>query len=136
MRTNVPAGQPVFNTDWDDFPRLFYYDPTHSYMTGLDPTYLYDKDPALSKLYDRITLGHEEDPGPLIRDRFGSRYIFTDNFHHDFFANAHSSGWFEVVYEDNECTILWIRDEKESSETEEQAPDAESVDENRDANSP
>ena len=88
MRANVPAGELVFNTDWDDFPRLFYYDPTHNYVSGLDPTYLYDRDPALSKLYDRITLGEEEDPGPLIRDRFGARYVFTDNFHQDFFDNA------------------------------------------------
>ncbi len=88
MRANVPAGQVVFNTDWDDFPRLFYYDPTHNYVSGLDPTYLYDRDPALSKLYDRITLGEEEDPGPLIRDRFGARYVFTDNLHQDFFDNA------------------------------------------------
>jgi len=65
LQKNVPANDLVFNTDWDDFPRLFYYDPTHRYITGLDPTYLYDRDPALSKLYDRITLGKEEDPGPL-----------------------------------------------------------------------
>lgn len=119
MRANVPAGQLVFNTDWDDFPRLFYYDPSHSYITGLDPTYLYDKDPGLSQLYDRITLGTEEDPGPLIRDRFGARYVFTDNSHEDFFDNAQASGWFQVVYEDRDCTILRIRDQKEEPKTEE-----------------
>ena len=122
MRANVPAGQVVFNTDWDDFPRLFYYDPTHNYVSGLDPTYLYDRDPALSKLYDRITLGEEEDPGPLIRDRFGSRYVFTDNLHQDFFDNARQSGWFEIVYEDNECTILHILDQKEEPQPEETGP--------------
>ncbi len=119
MRANVPPGQLVFNTDWDDFPRLFYYDPTHSYISGLDPTYLYDRNPALSKLYDRITLGEEEDPGPLIRDRFGARYVFTDNHHQDFFDNARHSGWFEIVYEDNECTILHILDQKGETESEE-----------------
>lgn len=118
MRANVPAGQMIFNTDWDDFPRLFYYDPSHSYITGLDPTYLYDKDPALSQLYDRITLGKEEDPGPLIRDRFGARYVFTDNSHEDFFDNAQASGWFQVVYEDRDCTILWIRDQKQDLQPE------------------
>ncbi|HZE63239.1 MAG TPA: hypothetical protein VE056_05135 [Pyrinomonadaceae bacterium] len=112
LQKNVPANQIVFNTDWDDFPRLFYYDPTHRYVTGLDPTYLYDRDPALSKLYDRITLGKEEDPGPLIRDRFGARYVFSDNSHDDFFDNAKASGWFDVVYEDSDCTIMHIRDEK------------------------
>jgi hypothetical protein len=112
MRTHVPPGQIVFNTDWDDFPRLFYYDPSHYYVSGLDPNYLYDKDPDLSRLYDRITLGQEEDMARLIRDRFGARYVFSDNRHHDFFEHARLSGWFDIVYEDAQCTILYIRDQK------------------------
>ena len=112
MRANVPPGQVVFNTDWDDFPRLFYFDETHYYVSGLDPSYLFDKDPDLSRLYDRITLGKEEDPGPLIRNRFGARYVFSDNTHHDFFDHARASGWFDIVYEDTQCTIMYIRDEK------------------------
>src|SRR6185312_15640165 len=114
LRSNVPANELVFNTDWDDFPRLYYFDPTHRYVSGLDPTYLYDKNPELSKLYDRITLGKQSDPGPLIRDRFGARYVFTDNenIHSDFYNNAMDSGWFEIVYEDEECMILHIRDQK------------------------
>ena len=112
MRKNVPPGQLIFNTDWDDFPRLFYFDPTHYYVSGLDPSYLFDKNPDLSRLYDRITLGTEDDPGPLIRDRFGARYVFSDNTHHDFFEHARSSGWFDIVYEDTDCTIMYIRDQQ------------------------
>ena len=114
VRSNVPAGEIVFNTDWDDFPRMFYFDPTHRYVSGLDPTYLFDRNKELSRLYDRITLGKEDDPGLLIRDRFGARYVFTDNadIHTKFFSKALDSGWFEVVYEDEDCTILHIRDEK------------------------
>jgi hypothetical protein len=112
MRANIPPGQIIFNTDWDDFPRLFYYDPSHHYVSGLDPSYLFEKDPDLSRLYDRITLGQEEDPAPLIRERFGARYVFSDNTHHDFFEHARLSGWFDIVYEDRNCTIMYIRDEK------------------------
>lgn len=112
MRTNIPPGQIIFNTDWDDFPRLFYFDETHYYVSGLDPSYLFDKNPKLSQLYDRITLGQEGDPGPLIRDRFGARYVFSDNDHDDFFQHARESGWFDIVYEDAECTIMYIRDQK------------------------
>ena len=112
LRNHAPPGQIVFNTDWDDFPRLFYYDSSHYYVSGLDPSYLYDKDPDLSRLYERITLGREEDPGPLIRDRFGARYVFSDNSHHDFFEQARVSGWFDIVYEDTQCTIMYIRDQK------------------------
>ncbi|HVF22967.1 MAG TPA: hypothetical protein VM941_07835, partial [Pyrinomonadaceae bacterium] len=116
MRANIPPGQIVFNTDWDDFPRLFYFDETHYYVSGLDPSYLFDKSPDLSRLYDRITLGQEEDPAPLIRDRFGARYVFSDNAHDDFFQHARASGWFDIVYEDTQCTIMYIRDYKSEPE--------------------
>jgi hypothetical protein len=135
MRANIPPRQIVFNTDWDDFPRLFYYDETHYYVSGLDPTYLFDKNPDLSRLYERITLGKEEDPGPLIRDRFGARYVFTDNVHHDFFTNAKESGWFEIVYEDPQCTIMHIRDEKAVPSAEKDEPDSDvPLDENNPTN--
>jgi len=112
MRANIPPGQIVFNTDWDDFPRLFYYDSTHNYVSGLDPNYLFNKSPDLSRLYERITLGQQDDPGPLIRDRFGARYVFSDNAHHDFFEKERESGWFDIVYEDTDCVIMYIRDEQ------------------------
>ncbi|MBD0372096.1 MAG: hypothetical protein ICV60_14745 [Pyrinomonadaceae bacterium] len=130
VRDNVPEGEMVFNTDWDDFPKMFFYDTKHTYVSGLDPTYLLDKDKELSKLYEQITLGKEKDPGPIIRDRFHARYVFTDNedIHNDFYYNALQSGWFEKVYEDEDCTILKIRDEKgeppaEATEDESDAPE-------------
>ena len=123
MRANIPSGQIIFNTDWDDFPRLFYFDSTHNYVSGLDPTYLFDKDPTLSRLYDRITLGDEENPGPLIRDRFHSRYVFTDNGHDTFYSNAIESGWFEIVYEDADCTVLHILDFKNEPPPEDAEPE-------------
>ncbi|HKP39043.1 MAG TPA: hypothetical protein VJT71_19450 [Pyrinomonadaceae bacterium] len=114
MRANIPAGETVFNTDWDDFPRLFYFDSSHAYVTGLDPTYLFDQNAELSRLYDQITTGEKEDPGPLIRERFGARWVFSDNTsdHDAFYDNALRSGWFERVYEDGDCSILRLRDVK------------------------
>jgi hypothetical protein len=97
---------------------------------------LFDKDPALSKLYERITLGEEEDPGPLIRDRFGARYVFTDNSHDDFFDNAKTSGWFDIVYEDSDCTVLHIRDQKAQPEPVESDPNDAGTDEPQQDNSP
>ena len=121
MRANIPPGERIFNTDWDDFPRLFYYDPTHVYITGLDPAYLHDRDAQLSDLYVDITTGKEEDPGPLIRDRFGARWVFSDNSddHVPLFDNAMNSGWFDKVYSDDDCTILHIRDQKKEPQPDE-----------------
>ena len=112
MRANVPAGQLVFNTDWDDFPRLFFFDPTHAYVSGLDPAYLADENPDLSDLYETITSGQEQDPGPLIRDRFGASWVFTDvkDANEAFYRNAMRGGRVDLVYEDRDCRVLRIRD--------------------------
>jgi hypothetical protein len=128
IRGNVPRGEIIFNTDWDDFPKLFFYDPSHSYVSGLDPTYLLDRNQELSKLYEDITLGKEKDPGPLIREKFGARYVFTDNeqVHDDFYNHAMDSGWFEKVYDDDNCTVLKLRETKgEPPQEEEPAPEDE-----------
>lgn len=114
IQNNVPVGEMIFNTDWDDFPKMFFYDTSHTYVSGLDPTYLFNKNPELSKLYEEITLGKLDDPGPLIREKFGARYVFSDNetVHDDFYYYALRSGWLEKVYEDTDCTVLRIREQK------------------------
>ncbi|HYE14233.1 MAG TPA: hypothetical protein VD968_07330 [Pyrinomonadaceae bacterium] len=118
---NVPAGEPVFNSDWDDFPKLFFYDPQRPFIAGLDPTYLLDRDPELMRHYERIGRGEEENPGPIIREKFCvgegearrcARYVITDHEHEPFYNNALDSGWFDEVYADDDCAILRVRDEQ------------------------
>jgi hypothetical protein len=128
IKKNVPPGQTIFNTDWDDFPKMFFYDTTHAYVSGLDPSYLYKQNPELSQLYVDITLGKDrsEDPyfwdniGLIIRDKFKAEYVFSDDGHADFYAKAMESGWFDKVYPtkedekngDTDCFILKLRDKK------------------------
>lgn len=125
IAAHVPAGAMIFNTDWDDFPMLYYYNQNNPYIVGLDPSYLYDRDKSLWSLYARITLGDEDDPAPLIRERFGAEYVFTDNQHPDFMENATSSGKFEIVYTDAKTTVLRILSaaEVEKQKQEQQASD-------------
>ena len=40
LESNTPEGSRVFQTDWDDFPRLFFYNNHNTYLIGLDPTYM------------------------------------------------------------------------------------------------
>ena len=124
---NAEKGELILNTDWDDFPKLFFYNPDLAYMSGLDPTYLLDKNQKLSELYARITIGKDlsddevANLGAIIRDNFCvgegegrrcARYAFTDHEHEDFYNNALDSGWFDEVYSDDDCSILRLRDEK------------------------
>jgi len=110
---NIPAGERIFNCSWDDFPKLFFYDQKHSYVYGLDPNYLYSENPDLFKQLVDITAGKVDDAAPIIRDKFGARYIFADaKENEDMIAKLLESGWVEIVYEDEEARLLKIRDQK------------------------
>jgi len=110
---NIPEGERIFNCNWDDFPKMFFFDSKHSYVYGLDPNYLYTKNPEIYKQIGDITSGKIEDPAPIIRNEFGARFVFSDaKENENFIANCLKSGWCEMVYEDDEAKILQISDQK------------------------
>lgn len=115
---NIPAGERIFNCTWDDFPKLFFYDTKHSYVYGLDPNYLYSENAELYKLLVDITTGKTDDPAPIIREKFGSRFIFADaKENEDMIAKLLESGWADMVYEDDEARFIKIRDQKGEAPT-------------------
>lgn len=110
---NIPEGERIFNCNWDDFPKLFYYDRKHVYAYGLDPNYLYSKNPELYNVIGDLTAGKKDDAAEIIRDKFGARYVMTDAKENvEMVAKLLDSGWAEMVYEDDEARILKIRDAK------------------------
>ena len=112
-KANIPEGERIFNCNWDDFPKLFFFDTKHTYVYGLDPNYLYSENPELSKLIPDLTGGKIEDPAPVIREKFGSRYIFTDaKENEEMVVKCLDSGWCEIAYQDDEAIYIKIRDEK------------------------
>ncbi len=104
----------IFNTDWDDFPKMFFHDTKHAFIAGLDPNYLYSRNQELWKFYEEITTGKTENPAPIIREKFGARYIFTDLNHHDLMNKLNANNSVEEIYKDDDSMILRIRDEKEA----------------------
>ena len=125
---NIPKGELIFNCTWDDFPKLFFYDTKHAYVYGLDPNYLYTQNPDLYKSLKDLTEGKVDDPGPVIREKFGARYIFADAAENtDMIAKGLESGWLETIYEDNEARLFHIRDVKGAppDEAKDQAPETE-----------
>ena len=112
-KENMPAGERIFNANWDDFPKLFFLDTKHTYVYGLDPNYLYSENPELYKLLLDITNGKVDDAAPMIQERFGARYVFVDaKENEDMVAKLIESGWVDTIYEDDEARLLKIRDVK------------------------
>jgi len=108
LEKNTPAGSRVFQTDWDDFPRLFYYNTHNTYLVGLDPTYLQLYDPDLYDLWVDITQGDVEHPSRVIATTFDSHYIHTDLNHEDFLQVAAEDPGLREVYRDDQAVIFEV----------------------------
>ena len=108
LEKNSQQSSQVFQTDWDDFPRLFFYNTHNTYTLGLDPTYmqLYDAD-----LYDRwvdITKGRVDSPSAPIREEFGGAYVISDLRHKNFLTKAEEDPDLVEVYRDDDSVVLQV----------------------------
>ena len=108
LENNTPAGSRVFQTDWDDFPRLFYYNTHNTYLVGLDPTYLQLYDAELYEVWVEITQGDVNRPSQIIATAFGSRYVHTDLNHGDFLRVAAEDPGLKEVYRDSQAVIFEV----------------------------
>jgi len=108
LSENTSEGERVFQTDWDDFPRLFFYNTHNTYLIGLDPTYMQLYDPELYDLWVNITKGNVENPSQLISSKFGTQYVHTDLNHKDFLAVAGKDSGLREVYRDDQAVIFEV----------------------------
>jgi hypothetical protein len=108
LEKNTPAYTRVFQTDWDDFPRLFYYNTHNTYLVGLDPTYLQLYDADLYDLWVDISQGDVENPSQVIASTFDSYYIHTDLHHGDFLKVAAEDPGLKEVYRDDQAVIFEV----------------------------
>ncbi len=108
LEANSAAGERVFQSDWDDFPRLFFYNSHNTYLIGLDPTYMQLYDPQMYALWVEITDGNVKDPSSLIADMFGARYVLSDLNHGDFLRSARTDAGLLEVYHDDQAVIFEV----------------------------
>jgi hypothetical protein len=108
MEANTPPRARVFQTDWDDFPRLFYYNTHNTYLVGLDPTYLQLYNAALYDEWVEITQGRVEKPSYSIEARFGGQYVLTDLEHRAFIDRAAADSGLIEVYRDGDAVVYQV----------------------------
>jgi len=108
LAANTPAGSTIFHTDWDDFPRLFFYNSRNTYILGLDPEYMRRLDPDLYRTWSDISDGKQAHPEDTILRTFGAEYVFTDNRHEDFLRVARNSPRMQKVFSDKYATVYRV----------------------------
>jgi hypothetical protein len=109
LQQNTRRGERIFQTDWDDFPRLFFYNSDNTYLIGLDPTYMQLYDPGLYDQWVKITQGDVENPSTSILKDFGAHYVISDLNHSDFLERAAEDPNMEEVYRDDQAVIFVVR---------------------------
>lgn len=110
LENNTLPGERIFQTDWDDFPPLFFNNTHNTYLIGLDPTYMQLHDAALYDLWVEITRGEVVRPSGSIVSFFDTRYVMSDLSHRDFIDQAESDPAMQLVYRDHEAVVYLINE--------------------------
>ncbi len=115
LEKNTSAGSIVFNANWGDFPKLFFYNTHNYYVAGLDPKFLHQESPQKYWLYEHIIKGEVCDQKTcaipessdkmydVIKYQFNADYIFiSDVSEYSELVNVlESDKRFEKVYEED-----------------------------------
>ncbi len=111
LKENSNAGEIVMQTDWDDFPMLFYYNDQNYYIVGLDPTFMYNYDSDLYNLFADITTAKKTDNlYEAVKDGFGASYFIVDQDRLQLKRNLQNDANFIKVYEDKDGAIFELND--------------------------
>ena len=108
LEQNTTEGELVFQTDWDDFPRLFFFNTHNTYLIGLDPTYMQIYDPELYDLWVMIARGEVDRPSQFIANVFHARYVHSDLNHSKFLRQAENDSYLVEVYRDGQNVVFKV----------------------------
>ncbi len=84
LEQNSEPGDLVLNTQWDEFPQLFYWNSKNYYMVGLDPTFMYLYNQDLYWKWRKVADDKPDDwvsiidLHELIANELKAKYIFID----------------------------------------------------------
>ncbi|MDA2922151.1 hypothetical protein MYX07_02675 [Patescibacteria group bacterium AH-259-L07] len=111
LKNNTQKGEIIFQSDWDIFPQLFYFNAHNYYINGLDQTFMYEYDKELYTAWHNIVSGKTspQDIPQTISEKFNASYVFIDKKQDKIFYNVlKKSPQFKKTYEDYESIIYKI----------------------------
>ena len=109
LKDHAPDKSIIFNASWSDFPFLFYYNDSNYYLSGLDPTFMYEKSKDKYWLYRDVTSGGvKNNLAIIIKHVFKADYVVLEPFYEEFNKNLEASESFEMVYKDDEAVVYEV----------------------------
>jgi hypothetical protein len=107
---NSQPGEIIMQTDWDDWPMLFYQNSQNYYIVGLDPTFMYNYDAKLYQLFADITMAKiSTGLSQLVKDNFSAKYFIVDKDRNQLNTYLQADSGFVKVYEDSDAGLYKIK---------------------------
>lgn len=75
IAAKVPPGETIVHLDWNDFTQLYYFDPGHRYLVGLDPMFMQARSPERQRLLEETRSGRRPFDAEELARTFGSRTL-------------------------------------------------------------
>jgi hypothetical protein len=105
----APPGAMLCTADWDDFPWLFFHNTASTYLIGLDPTYLRDRDREAYWTWVDVSQGKVAEPSRVLASRFPCAYMLSDRDHTAFLEQAAHDPGLEEVLADDQMVLYRVR---------------------------
>lgn len=110
LKNNSQPGEIIMQTDWDDFPMLFYQNSKNYYIVGLDPTFMYNYDPKLYQLFADITMAKvSSNLSQQVKDNFKASYFIVDKDRDTLNKYLQADAGFVKVYEDSDAWLYQVK---------------------------
>jgi hypothetical protein len=110
MQKVVPAGEPVFHTNWSDSQFFIGLNPANDYFMTFDPVYMYAWNQELYSMYRNVAFGHSDRPFAVLRELFGVQYGYAGKRFFGFVGQVKSSPGVDILAEDEQGLLFIIRD--------------------------
>lgn len=106
---DAPPGAMLCTTDWDDFPWLYFYNVSSTYLIGLDPTYLHGRFRDAYWAWVDASLGRVPRPSEVFRGQLPCAYVMSDRDHGGFLDLAAKDPDLEEVLADESMVLYRVR---------------------------
>jgi len=109
LADNSEFGDVVINSDWDEFPMLFFHNSRNFYIVGLDPTFMYLYDAELYQRWADVTVGKRySEMYKIAKEELGAKFVIVVREHEAFIDNLDMNFYFAEVYRDKEVVIYKV----------------------------
>ncbi|MFA5156567.1 MAG: hypothetical protein WC532_04170 [Candidatus Omnitrophota bacterium] len=106
MQKNIPAGQTIYHSYWNDSPYFICLNPKDNYLNCLDPIYMSYRYPRESELLNELRLGRVDKPYVAIRKIFKSGYAYLNKFEPLYRQALEYPRQFKILYTNSEGAVF------------------------------